>query len=70
MALTLQHLIDGTELVGVQNGTLCWDEVFDKTDREAMFRFIFVDTENRRMMMRICDLAFKKKNRKPIRWSV
>ena len=64
MVLTLQHLIDGTELVGVQNGTLCWDDLFSKSDRDALFRFFFVHAENRRMMMRISDLAFKKKDKK------
>ena len=70
MILTLQHLINGTDLAAIQGG-MSWDEAFDAKDHRAL-QIHIATGETAEMMERILDMTQKKVPKSPtrgIRWA-
>lgn len=65
MILTLQHLIDGTDLAHIQKGML-WDEAFDAKDHRAL-QIHIASGETAEMMERILAMTQKKVPKSPTR---
>lgn len=70
MILTLQHLINGTDLAAIQGG-MSWDEAFDAKDHRAL-QIHIATGETAEMMERILAMTQKKVPKSPtrgIRWA-
>lgn len=70
MILTLQHLINGTDLPAIQGG-MSWDEAFDAKDHRAL-QIHIATGETAEMMERILAMTQKKVPKSPtrgIRWA-